>query len=267
LESSPSSPTPGQSDVSMSSSPTPLAQRLSVSDLRVTSSELQELLRLSIYPIEHLATSAAPLEEVTGRDLMAMCLLAKQRGPIRDFKRLWSIYPIKPPVHWRAEDDRPLAARFNEISIDTDSLSPVLDSSPPPPFRRGRVRGGDVALSPDTSPYRYYGATFLGREVPLMLVGYCCNTTKKLICCYGGKVDGERVHLTSWRYIPIRFFADPSCQMFHVNNCPKKPAQLLFNTATEFDEPRSLKDPGGKWLTIYFKYVPDDLATDEQGDR
>ena len=36
-------------------------------------------------------------------------------------------------------------------------------------------------------------------------------------------------------------------------NCSLTPGQLLFRTAREFDELRSLHSPDGMWLTIYFR--------------
>ena len=90
-----------------------------------------------------------------------MCLLAKQRGAIRDFKNLWGIYPVIPPALWEADDsdlhcecvptlgqdspgqdspgqDCPPETPLND---EVGHQSPVIDLSPPLPFRRGRVRG------------------------------------------------------------------------------------------------------------------------------
>jgi hypothetical protein len=171
--------------------------------------EFQELLRISIYPIEHLASSASPLEQLTLREFAAMCLLAKQRGAIREFKRLWRKYSVIPPVGWEENDENSRECTWTSPGIDSQperptldtTQSPVRDLSPPAPFRRGRIRfrgNGSAALV--WPRYRYYRATFAGRDLPVLLVGYCCPTTKKLICCYGGTRDGERVYLSSWRY-------------------------------------------------------------------
>ena len=175
--------------------------------------EFLELLRLSIYSIEHLASSASPLEQLTLRVWVAMCLLGKQRGAIRAFKKLWGKYSVKPPIGWEENDETSCECTSTSRGIDSQperptldatstSQSPVRDLSPPPPFRRGRIRvggnGGAALVGPQ---YRYYRATFAGRDLPVLLVGYCCPITKKLICCYGGTKGGERVYLSSWRCV------------------------------------------------------------------
>lgn len=175
--------------------------------------EFLELLRLSIYSIEHLASSASPLEQLTLRVWVAMCLLGKQRGAIRAFKKLWGKYSVKPPIGWEENDETSCECTSTSRGIDSQperptldatsrSQSPVRDLSPPPPFRRGRIRvGGNGGAALVGLQYRYYRATFAGRDLPVLLVGYCCPITKKLICGYGGTKDGERVYLSSWRCV------------------------------------------------------------------
>jgi hypothetical protein len=181
----------------------PLPQSLQVSP------EFHELLRLSIYPILHLATSVLPLEQLTLRDWVAICLLAKQRGAIRAFKKLWGKYPVKPPIDWEVNDEDPCECIPTPTEIDSQHpemptlsfQSPVRDLSPPPPFRRGRIRGKNQGAAVIGPKYRYYRATFIERDLPVMLVGHCCPVTKNLMCCYGGKRNGERVYFSSWRCV------------------------------------------------------------------
>ena len=199
-------------------------------------SNYHEILLKCPFRLSQLAMGHERLEDVTGREIIGMLLLAKQRGRLSGFKKVWSRRPVtgvtlKQILETsmgseccpdRGEQtmimsrmslrnfsaDNPPETNFEtrpESNSDNitrtqsypDSPSTDISPSPRPAVTRERYLGNNPKFS-------YYRATFAGRDLPILLVGYFHpEITTKRICCYGGTTKGERCFLSSWEYKPL----------------------------------------------------------------
>lgn len=151
------------------------------------------------------------LEHATGKELMGMFLLAKQHGPLSYFKYLWSRRRVRVPRRLMEEQwitafgSQCFPPSISECSPNTNESplqdlthfsSPLTDPSSSPNRCVARKR-----LLGNASQFSYYRFAFAGLDLPYLGIRYLRHKkTRKKICSYGGSLDDERCHLSSWEY-------------------------------------------------------------------
>lgn len=229
------------------------------------------LLMQSPYDLSRFWKESGPIVDLSGMEIVIICLHAKAGQNSPDFSQLFKFVRV---TGVEKEEDLIKRVGFKNcekhmVSEENPHPSAEIETLPQTATEDSSVHPDSPRTDPCPSPpphifqcetpkYQYGRIEFADRTLPFLMVDwYKPGPAKNKICIVGGSRDRDRDFLKTREY---HFHSDEanrySMQANHIRNgCEKTPDQIQFKSATDFRTRRSLKNKDGTLFRLYSQHT------------